>query len=96
MKISDFQLLMLEIYGARDRSRGPERTMLWLVEEIGELAEAVRERNKTKLSEEFADAFAWLASLANVVNIDLETVALSKYGSGCPVCKSIPCKCIQK
>ncbi|MFB0544661.1 MAG: MazG nucleotide pyrophosphohydrolase domain-containing protein, partial [Asgard group archaeon] len=59
-------------------------------------AEAVRERNKTKLSEEFADVFAWLASLANVVNIDLETVALSKYRSGCPVCKSIPCKCIQK
>jgi len=43
MKISDFQSLMLEIYGIRDRARGPERTMLWLVEEIGELAEAVRE-----------------------------------------------------
>ncbi|MEX2720036.1 MAG: MazG nucleotide pyrophosphohydrolase domain-containing protein [Candidatus Wukongarchaeota archaeon] len=96
MKISDFQSLMLEIYGIRDRARGPERTMLWLVEEIGELAEAVREGNNSKLSEEFADVFAWLASLANVVNIDLETVALSKYGSGCPVCKSIPCKCAIK
>ena len=96
MKISNFQRLMLEIYGARDKVRGPERTMLWLVEEIGELAEAVRERNSSKLSEEFADVFAWLASLANVVSIDLETVALSKYGSGCPVCKSIPCKCTQK
>ncbi len=93
MKISDFQRLMLEIYGIRDRARGPERTMLWLVEEIGELAEAVREGNNSKLSEEFADVFAWLASLANVVNIDLETVALSKYRSSCPVCKSVPCKC---
>lgn len=96
MKISDFQRLMLEIYGVRDKARGPERTMLWLVEEIGELAEAIREENNSKLSEEFADVFAWLASLANVVNIDLETVVLSKYGSACPVCKSIPCKCIQK
>jgi NTP pyrophosphatase (non-canonical NTP hydrolase) len=36
---------------------------------------------------------AWLASLANVVDIDLEKAALSKYPNKCPKCGLSPCSC---
>ncbi len=33
---------MYELYAHNDRKRGGKATMLWLVEEVGELAEAIR------------------------------------------------------
>jgi hypothetical protein len=35
---------------------------------------------------------AWVASLANQMNIDL-TVAVQRYASGCPRCTAMPCAC---
>jgi NTP pyrophosphatase (non-canonical NTP hydrolase) len=45
------------------------------------------------MEEEFADVIAWLASLANVLNIDLEEEALTKYDNRCPKCRRTPCRC---
>jgi len=45
------------------------------------------------LQDEFADVLAWLASLANVVNVDLEAAALGKYRGKCPKCSQAPCNC---
>lgn len=42
MHLAEFQRLIEAIYGAKDRARGPERSFLWLVEEVGELSEEVR------------------------------------------------------
>jgi hypothetical protein len=42
---------------------------------------------------EFADVIAWLASLANITGIDLETAAITKYNYKCPKCGSSPCQC---
>jgi NTP pyrophosphatase (non-canonical NTP hydrolase) len=58
-----------------------------------ELGEALKEGNKQALSEEFADVIAWLASLANVVEVDLERAALTKYMGRCPKCGNVKCKC---
>ncbi len=41
---------------------------------------------------EFADALAWLASLANLAEVDLEA-AVARYARGCPKCGQIPCAC---
>ena len=41
MEIAEFQNLMHDLYAHNDRRRGATATMLWLVEEVGELAEAV-------------------------------------------------------
>ena len=86
--------MMRRIYFHRDSERGTVGTFNWLVEEVEELREALKEGDKKAIENEFADVFAWLASLANVVNIDLEKAAISKYDNRCPKCGLIPCECL--
>ncbi len=93
MHINEFQTMMRQIYFHHDSKRGAKRTFLWLVEEVEELGEAIKGKDKKALENEVADALAWLASLANVVNIDLEKAAMAKYDHKCPKCKQIPCEC---
>lgn len=96
MKIGDFQEHIRAMYAGRDRERGLDRTMLWLVEEVGELAEAVRQNDKAKLAEELADVVAWAASVANVTGLDLEEILRKKYGATCHYCRQNPCACTKK
>ena len=84
----------MKLYGERDKKRGVDGTFIWLVEEIGELSEAVRKRDKISMHEEFADVFAWLLSLANVTGIDLNDSFREKYCNVCPDCKKMPCECV--
>ena len=93
LSIKEFQQLMAQIYFQRDRDRGAERTFMWLVEEVGELSDSMLEGDRKQIEDEICDVFAWLASLCNVLNVDLETVALRKYATVCPRCLSSPCKC---
>lgn len=94
MKISEFQRMISEIYINRDRERGVEKTMLWVVEEVGELAEAVRKG--TNVGEEIADVMAWLVSLANLLDVDVEEEILKKYPGYCIRCRKKPCECDSK
>jgi len=94
VKISEFQRMISEIYYGRDRDRGVEKTMLWVVEEVGELAEAVRKG--TNVGEEIADVIAWLVSLANLLGIDVEREVLKKYPGYCIRCGKKPCECDSK
>lgn len=93
MNIRDFQKMIGEIYYTRDKERGSLKTMLWLVEEVGELAEAIRKDDVEKIKEEMADVLAWLVSLANLYSIDLESEALKKYPNYCTRCGKKPCRC---
>jgi NTP pyrophosphatase (non-canonical NTP hydrolase) len=88
-----FQRLIEDIYLARDAARGVEGTLLWFVEEVGELVRAVRRRERPNLEEEFGDVYAWLVTLASLHGIDLEAIARKKYGAGCPRCRAVPCAC---
>ena len=92
MTITEFQRLIRDIYFDKDSRRGRDGTFRWLVEETGELARAMRKDDRANLEEEFADVFAWLASLATLEGIDLETAA-GKYSDGCPKCRRTPCTC---
>lgn len=93
MEIYEFQEMMRRIYFHRDSERGAEGTFDWLVDEVKELGEALREQDRQSVQNEFADVIAWLASLANVVNVDLEASALQKYDAKCPKCGKVPCEC---
>lgn len=93
MEIRSAQSMMQSLYGERDKARGSEQTFLWLIEEVGEMAEALRRSNKNGLNEEFADVLAWLFSLGNVVGIDLESAFQAKYNGACPKCNGMPCQC---
>jgi NTP pyrophosphatase (non-canonical NTP hydrolase) len=93
LKLADVQNLIREMYSQKDAARGVEGTFMWLMEEVGELSAALRENDKPVLAAEFADVLAWLATLANVTGIDLETAFQNKYGQGCPGCGQSPCVC---
>ncbi len=92
MHIREFQELIERTYLAKDSSRGLGKSFLWFVEEVGELAEALRKGSAAELRGEFADVLAWLSTLASMKGVDLERAA-GKYAGGCPVCKRIPCAC---
>jgi len=103
MQIREFQQLMKTLYFERDKNRGFSKIFLWIVEEIGELAEALRKyqendenENENQLKDialEIADVVAWIASLANVLEIDLESSLYEKYPLVCPKCHGNPCSC---
>lgn len=84
---------MERLFGAKDRARGDAGTFLWLSEEIGELASALRAGSDEELALEMADVLAWLATLANIRGIDLNQALEQKYGNGCPECRQAPCIC---
>jgi NTP pyrophosphatase (non-canonical NTP hydrolase) len=88
-----FQELIERIYFERDRARGTQGTLLWFVEEVGELVRAIRRAERHNLEEEFADVYAWLATLASLHGIDLDATGRRKYAHGCPRCHATPCAC---
>lgn len=92
MTIEEFQQNIKEIYYQKDSARGREGTFRWFVEEVGELARAIRKGEPAFLREEFSDCLAWLVSLASLYEVNMEDAA-GKYAHGCPKCSSSPCHC---
>ncbi|MDA0373866.1 MAG: nucleotide pyrophosphohydrolase [Planctomycetota bacterium] len=88
-----FQKRIEQIYLERDAARGVPGTLLWFVEEVGELVRAIRRQERQNLEEEFADVYAWLATLASLHGLDLDEVGRKKYAAGCPKCSATPCAC---
>jgi NTP pyrophosphatase (non-canonical NTP hydrolase) len=93
LTIREFQELIGRTFGAKDAARGDTATFLWFIEEVGELATALRHQDQEALGAEMADVLAWLVSLANLRGIELEAAVRRKYGESCPDCRSIPCTC---
>ena len=92
MNLDDLQRIMDETYGSRDRSRGVSATIAWLTEELGELARSIRKETSEAQLHELGDVLAWLASLANQLDLSLD-MAVARYANGCPRCGSRPCEC---
>ena len=95
MNISNFQNLIRDLYYHQDSKRGIKNTFIWLVEEIGELANILKEErlDKEKAAHEIADVIAWAVSLANLLEIDVEKALIEKYPNKCSKCESNPCCC---
>ncbi len=91
--ISEFQTLIRRMYLRKDVARGIDGTFMWLMEEIGELASALRHGTPAERAAEFADVLAWLATIANVAEVDLAEAIFQKYGRGCPGCGQYVCTC---
>jgi|TARA_B100001971_G_scaffold193338_1_gene198303 NTP pyrophosphatase (non-canonical NTP hydrolase) len=92
MEIRQLQDIMLRTYGDCDAERGIPATIAWLTEEVGELAKATRKGTKAEQLHEAGDVLAWLASLANQLDIDLAE-AVSRFTESCPHCHQVPCNC---
>jgi NTP pyrophosphatase (non-canonical NTP hydrolase) len=93
LTIHEFQKLIEELYYERDADRGIGLSFAWFVEEVGELARHVVRPGGEGLAGEFADVFAWLATLASLSRVDLEAAVAAKYAAGCPRCNGKPCSC---
>jgi NTP pyrophosphatase (non-canonical NTP hydrolase) len=91
--LADLQTLIATMYSRKDEVRGIDGTFMWFMEEIGELASALRESDRAAQAAEFADVLAWLATLANVAGVDLDQALREKYGTGCPGCGQMICYC---
>ncbi len=94
MTIKAFQDHIRQRYYDTDKARGTPATFMWFVEEVGELATALQEaakpdadeKQRAELAGEFADVLAWLCTLANINQIDLDTALREKYlADGGPV-----------
>ena len=83
MELASFQDLMETTYGAKDRERGIPSTVAWLCEEVGELAQAVRKGTPEQQLHELGDVLAWLASLANQLDLTLDD-AMARYRENPP------------
>ena len=94
MQVCEFQRLIERIYFEKDSARGLEGTFRWFIEEVGELARAMRtgEPAGGGLADEFADVLAWLSTMASISGVELEE-AVKKYAGGCPKCSRTPCRC---
>ena len=92
LSLHELQARIEATFGERDRARGVDGTFRWLVEEVGEVAKALRQRDPAELQHEIGDALAWLTSVANLVDVDLERAA-SRFVDGCPRCGNSPCTC---
>ena len=95
LSLSQLQRVIRDTYDTKDRRRGLEGTFMWFLEEVGELAAALRGGTDAERAQEFADVLAWLATLANIAGVDLEAAVQAKHGSGCPGCGQSPCVCSQ-
>jgi NTP pyrophosphatase (non-canonical NTP hydrolase) len=92
MDLGAVQDLMETTYGERDRARGLPAGVAWLAEEVGELARAIRKGTRADQLHELGDVLAWLASLANQLDLTLDD-AFARYAGGCPYCGAALCRC---
>lgn len=93
ISLRELQALIRGMYHEKDVARGVDGTFMWLMEEVGELASALREGTHEELAMEFADVLAWLATIANVAEVDLAAAVREKYAEGCPGCDQLDCVC---
>jgi NTP pyrophosphatase (non-canonical NTP hydrolase) len=79
LEIKYVQEKIKEMYFEKDELRGTYGTFTWLVEEVGELAEALLSGNRDAIEEEIADVIAWTVSVANLLGVDVEEALRKKY-----------------
>jgi len=79
LTFQSFQQHIRERYYPTDSARGTPGTFLWFIEEVGELATALHGDDRDNLAEELADVVAWLSTLANINDVDLEAAVRDKY-----------------
>lgn len=84
MHLSELQARVRARYHRADEARGLAGTHMWFCEEVGELTRALRRGETANLPGEFADVLAYLATLANLVGVDLEQAFIDKFESGTP------------
>lgn len=66
-------------FAARDRESGASFLALVLMEEVGELAEAIRRGDREHAKKECADVAFLAFAIANVLDVDIEAQIRAKF-----------------
>ena len=90
--VNRLQWAALQVYGCLE----PDRALVWTLEELGELAQAVRRgEGRARVEEELGQLTTWMLCLANILGVDLAAAVesaiqeeidrqLAKYGKLTP------------
>ncbi|RLI82632.1 nucleotide pyrophosphohydrolase [Archaeoglobales archaeon] len=79
MELEKLRSKIGEKYLETDRNSGPLFLLAVLMEEVGELAEAVRRGEKEAIREELSDVLFMVISLSNLFEVDVESRLIEKY-----------------
>jgi NTP pyrophosphatase (non-canonical NTP hydrolase) len=98
--LKEWQNHLRKLYGERNKKMGLGYILTRLSGEVGEFISLEHEiPDKTIVKVELAyqlqlaDSLAWTIAPANLLDIDLQNVAVKRYGNGCGACKKNPCNC---
>jgi NTP pyrophosphatase (non-canonical NTP hydrolase) len=84
MELEEIRLKIREKYLETDRNSGPLFLLAVLMEEVGEVAEAVRKGERDGIREELSDVLFMVISLSNLFEVDIEKRLVEKYIKGDP------------
>jgi NTP pyrophosphatase (non-canonical NTP hydrolase) len=87
MEFEELKVKIREKYLDTDRKSGALFLLAVLMEEIGELAEAVRREERESVEEELSDVLFMVLSLANLFDVEVEGRLIEKYLKGDPSSK---------
>jgi len=79
LEINVFQNLMKEKLADVDKKMGPLFLFSVLIEEVGELSKAMRAEDKFEVKNELSDIVFIAFCLANLYDVEIEPLLLSKY-----------------
>ena len=74
--LSNVQSIALSIYGKYNL----EKSLLWMLEEFGELVSAIRKNKDSEdIKEELSDLFVWLICICNILNFNSNDVIIMGF-----------------
>ena len=79
MELKEIRRRIKEKYLETDKKSGPLFLLAVLMEEVGELAEAVRKAEIESIKEELCDTLFMVLSLANLFEVEIEDRLIEKY-----------------
>jgi len=101
--IKDWCKHLKTVYGTSNKERGIEFALSRLNEEIDEVSDTefrakysmivTAEDFREEIAKEFADVFAWIFAIANLLDVNLDGLAKAWAFKKCSDCKSNPCDC---
>lgn len=102
--ITDWVTHLDILYGASNRKRGIHAAINRLTEEMHEVESAhlfdgvgngvmTLSQRREQVAQEFADLFAWIFSIAGMLDLPLQKVVEERYGGNCKRCGKRPCDC---
>lgn len=101
--VTDWCTSLERMYGKNNRERGILDARSRLIEEVFEAENAhfnlsgdpriTLVQLRENMSLEFADIFAWIFSICNLLEVDLDTELEHRYAGNCRHCNKRPCLC---